>query len=170
MEKKNLIKVIAFNAIIAACYYVLSLPFGELNYGAINFRISEVFIILALYNKKFIPGLVLGCFLVNITSILPLDMLVGTSQTLVACLILTFSKSKLEKINFKYILKEQIGVILAALSCGIMIGAELYFYYEGSLFYHMISVFASELIILEVGYILWILLFKNSTIKKYLTD
>ena len=58
MERKKIIQTITLNALILALYYVFSLPLGQLNYGIINIRISEVFILLAMFKKKFIPGLV----------------------------------------------------------------------------------------------------------------
>ena len=63
MERKKIIQTITLNALILALYYVFSLPLGQLNYGIINIRISEVFILLAMFNKKFIPGLVGGMFI-----------------------------------------------------------------------------------------------------------
>lgn len=162
--KKNIVNTIAFNALIAALYFVLSLPFGELNYGAINFRISEILILLSLYNKRFVPGLVLGCFLVNTMSDLPLDMLIGTLQTLLACLILRVFSSSNTKF---YLLKQQLAVFLCALSCGIIIGAELSFAYESMFVYHFFTITLSELIILEIGYWICYFLSKNRVFKKY---
>ena len=52
MERKKIIQTITLNALILALYYVFSLPLGQLNYGIINIRISEVFILLAMFNKN----------------------------------------------------------------------------------------------------------------------
>lgn len=158
MERKKIIQTITLNALILALYYVFSLPLGQLNYGIINIRISEVFILLAIFNKKFIPGLVGGCLLVNIFSGLPFDWLIGTGQTLIACLILYFIKNR------------YISLFLAALSCGVIIGVELHFFVNEPLWLAMGSVLLSELIILTIGYFIWKAALKNSAIQRLILE
>ena len=78
-------KTIAFNAIIAAVYAALTILLAPISYGSIQMRISEIMVFLAFYNKKYIPGLVLGCLIANIPSPLGLwDICFGTFATLVA--------------------------------------------------------------------------------------
>ena len=78
-------KTIAFNAIIAAVYGALTILLAPISYGSIQMRISEIMVFLAFYNKKYIPGLVLGCFIANIPSPLGLwDICFGTLATLIA--------------------------------------------------------------------------------------
>ena len=156
--KKNVIQTITLNALILALYYVFSLPLGQLNYGIINIRISEIFIILAMFNKKFIFGLVGGCLLVNIFSGLPYDWLIGTSQTFLACLILYYLKPRI------------FSLILAAISCGLIIGIELHFFLKEPLWLAMGSVFLSELIILAIGYFIWQMALKNETLQKIILE
>ena len=62
------VKTIAFNAIIAAIYAVMTLAISPIAYGAVQLRVSEIIIFLAFYNKKYIPGLVLGCIIANLFS------------------------------------------------------------------------------------------------------
>lgn len=85
MNQKTLFTVKA--AVIAALYVALtyaSSMFG-LAYGPIQFRVSEALCVLCAFTPAAIPGLAIGCILSNIGSSLgAIDMLVGTSATLIA--------------------------------------------------------------------------------------
>ena len=81
------LKRIVVSAIIAAAYAGLtyiSAAFG-IAYGPIQFRISEALTILPLFTPVAIPGLTVGCFLANIMSYNPIDLVFGTTATLIAC-------------------------------------------------------------------------------------
>ena len=64
----NGVKEVAINAMIACVYAALTIACSSIAYGGIQFRISEILIFLAFYNKKYIPGLIIGCFLANLPS------------------------------------------------------------------------------------------------------
>lgn len=73
------------SAVIAAIYAVLTLMFPALAYGPIQLRFSEVMVLLVFYNRRFIPGLVLGCFLANFASdMLVFDVIFGTLASYLA--------------------------------------------------------------------------------------
>ena len=77
MQTTNL-RMLILNAAIAAVYAALTIGLAPLSYGPIQVRISEFMTLLAFYNKRFIPGLVIGCFIANIGSPFGLtDMIVG---------------------------------------------------------------------------------------------
>jgi uncharacterized membrane protein len=64
---------------------------GPLSYEFSQFRISEALNLLVFFNPTYTIGLTLGCFLANIMSTVgPLDMVLGTSATLISCLIIVF--------------------------------------------------------------------------------
>ena len=72
-------------AVIAALYAVLTILQNTLLPGSaslpVQFRISEVLTILAIYTPAAIPGLTIGCMIANISSLLalgPYDMIFGT--------------------------------------------------------------------------------------------
>ena len=52
----NGVKEVAINAMIACVYAALTIACSSIAYGGIQFRISEILIFLAFYNKKYIPG------------------------------------------------------------------------------------------------------------------
>ena len=88
MKKTNLKRIVAA-AIIAAAYAGLtyiSAAFG-IAYGPVQFRISEALTILPLFTPVAIPGLTVGCFLANLMSYNPIDLIFGTSATRIASLL-----------------------------------------------------------------------------------
>ena len=82
----------AHAAILAAMYFALTHMQNILLPGsatwAIQCRLSEALCIFALFTPAAIPGLTIGCLLFNISfaGALPLDFLVGSLATMLACL------------------------------------------------------------------------------------
>ena len=60
---KNIVntKFLVSTALIAAIYVVMTLAIAPLSFGMIQIRISEVLMLMAFIDKKYAPGLVLGC-------------------------------------------------------------------------------------------------------------
>lgn len=92
------IKTLAVNGILAALYIAVSFfvqPFGFTN---IQFRVSEMFNHLVIFNKKYIFGIVIGVFLTNLL-FSPLgvyDLIFGVAQSVIALLI-TIASAKFIK-------------------------------------------------------------------------
>ena len=85
------VKFIAESAIIAALYVVTTWLLAPISYGAIQFRISEVLMLLVVLNPKFSFALILGCFISNTTSSLGwYDMVFGTLATVIAIIPMCF--------------------------------------------------------------------------------
>lgn len=55
-KRKDLIKMITLNAMVATIYAVLTLMIQPLAYRELQLRLSEIVVLLAFYNKKLIPG------------------------------------------------------------------------------------------------------------------
>ena len=68
MKKSIDIKFIAESAIIAALYAALTWLFAPISYGPVQFRISEVLVLLVVLNPKYAISLIIGCFVANTTS------------------------------------------------------------------------------------------------------
>ena len=71
-------------ALIAAVYAALTMLLPA--YGEIQLRVSGAMTVLPFLFPAAIPGLAVGCFIVNLFSPYPLDILFGTLATLLACL------------------------------------------------------------------------------------
>ncbi len=111
---------LAHAAIIAALYAVLTHAQNLLLPGSagmlIQFRVSEALCILAFFTPAAIPGLSLGCLVFNLTAggVLPLDFLAGTAATALAALGMWHSRKR-----------PLAGLLLPALTNGILVGWEL---------------------------------------------
>lgn len=91
--KSTTARKVAIIGVTAAIYFVLTIvnPFSS---GEIQCRLSEIMNLLVFFNPIFAPGVVLGCFMVNLFSPinLVLDATLGTFSTV--CAVYCISKSK----------------------------------------------------------------------------
>lgn len=85
---KPSIKKLCQIGIVAAIYVVGTLPFAQFAYGQMQFRISEVLVLLCFFDKKYCWSLIIGCFIANLFSPLPLDLIFGTLHTVFSCLLI----------------------------------------------------------------------------------
>lgn len=155
--KKIDVKTIAINAVIAAIYAALTIGLAPISYGQIQMRISEMMIFLAFYNKKYIPGLVLGCFIANVPSSLGFyDMIFGTFATLLAVI-------AMNKVSNRYV-----GGLLGGLINGIIVGLELTFAFSTPFLLNAVYVFIGEAVVLEIGAFLFGLVEKNQPVMKFI--
>ena len=121
MTNKN--RKIAIVGLIAALYAVITLAFGFISYGQIQFRISEILMFLPLFGKEYIIALTLGCFLANVVGPFGVpDIIFGTLATLISS-ILVYYTPKLMK-NNKYTLF--IASLWPTIINALIIGWELY--------------------------------------------
>ena len=81
----NKTKRIVTTAAIAALYAATTLVIAPLSFGNYQFRISEVLVLLALFDPLYIGGLTLGCFIANMLG--PngiMDVICGTIATYIS--------------------------------------------------------------------------------------
>ena len=146
----NRTRFIAHAAIIAALYAVLThlqnliLP-GSATW-AIQMRLSEALCVLAFFTPAAIPGLSLGCLLFNLTyaATLPLDFLVGTLATYLACQ----GMYLLRRVTIHGI--PLLGLLLPALTNAILVGWELTVYIGGGFLLNAAYVAAGEAVVLLI--------------------
>ncbi len=70
---------------VAAIYAVITIALAPISYGPIQFRLSEILVLLAFIDPFYIPGLVIGCAIANSVSDLGLiDVFAGSFATLLA--------------------------------------------------------------------------------------
>lgn len=81
-------------AVIAAIYVVITLIFGFMGYGPIQFRISEALTVLPFFTPAAIPGLFIGCLISNLLlGSHQLDIVFGSLATLSAA-VLSYKMSR----------------------------------------------------------------------------
>lgn len=154
MKKIN-IKFLAESAIIAALYAALTWLFAPISYGSVQFRISEVLVLLVVFNPKYAVALIIGCFVSNITSSLGwYDMVFGTLATTLAIIPMCFIK------------KMPIAAIFPVISNAIIVSIELGLAFDlwGVAFlYNVLTVGLGELVVLyALGIPLMYALAKNT--------
>lgn len=82
------IRSLVTNALIAALYTVVTLVIAPFGFTAIQFRLSEIFNHLIVYNKKYFFGIVIGVFLANLLgSPMKADLVFGVAHTAISLLI-----------------------------------------------------------------------------------
>lgn len=80
------VRELTLAALIAAVYAVLTLGLPLPPYAGIQLRVAEAMTVLPFLFPAAVPGLVAGCFITNLFSPYPLDLVFGTLATLLACL------------------------------------------------------------------------------------
>ena len=150
-ETKNLVRL----ALVAAVYAALTLALPGLSFGAVQFRFSEILVLLCFYRKDYSVALILGCFIANCFSPMALmDMIFGTLATAIAV------------IPMFYIKNIWVASLLPVVSNGIIVPIELYICYgnEPPVWFNMITVGAGELVVVTViGCVLFKLVFERSS-------
>lgn len=97
-HKKSLIGLVKA-AMIAALYAALTLVLAPLSYGAIQIRFSEIFNNLAVFNKRYIWALTIGCAIANLNSPLGIvDVIFGSLGTLVMTSISYFLSKRVKSV------------------------------------------------------------------------
>ena len=78
---------LAWAAMIAALYCVLTLAFAPISYGPVQFRVSEALTLLPVFTPDAVAGQAVGCLLANLLGgALWYDVVFGTLATLLAAL------------------------------------------------------------------------------------
>ena len=82
---KLTVRDLTFAAVLAAVYAALTVTLPIPQYLGIQCRLSEALTVLPFFFPAATPGLVVGCFIANLFSPYALDMVFGTTATLLAC-------------------------------------------------------------------------------------
>ena len=150
VSKRITAKTLAITGITAALYFVLTVLIAPLSYGSIQFRFSEIMVLLTYINPKFGLGLIIGCIVSNFFSPLGIiDVIFGTMGTV--CTVLAISKTK----------NLFIASLWPTVFC-IFVGIELYLVSSLPLIPTTISVMIGEFTIVTlIGYPIFKYLIKN---------
>lgn len=133
MKKKSTAYIVQAG-IIAALYAALTILQNTLLPGTasmpIQFRISEILTILAIFTPAAIPGLTIGCLVANISSLSalgPYDMIFGSLASFIAAVLMYKTK------NLRFFTLPILSALMPAIANGIIVGFEIeIFFIEGS--------------------------------------
>lgn len=113
-------KDLAVNALIAALYIAITLLFKPFSYGPIQVRLSEALLLLLIIDRKFMYGLIIGCFIANFYSDLGMyDVVFGTFATVLTCYAMIYAKNDVMRLLYPAIFN------------GVIVGIELTILFEG---------------------------------------
>ena len=145
--EKNLTSKLVKVALVAAIYAVLTIILAPISYGPIQFRLSEILVLLAFIDPMHIIGLTLGCFLSNIFGGYGLmDIVFGT--------LATFLSVSAISLTAKYIKSKNISLIISSLwptiFNGIIVGWVLSVTVELPLFLTMLQVGIGEFVVVTI--------------------
>lgn len=155
MKVKDLAKI----SIIAALYIILTVVLGfEVASGPIQFRIAEVLVLLAFYNKNYIYGITLGCLISNIyLSGNPYDIIFGTFHSFISLLFIYLTRKKLGKNNKSLFISSLYPTIFS-----FIVGFALYKGFDYPFIITTLQVMLSEFIIVTlIGFPLFLILNRN---------
>ena len=161
------IRHLVHGAIFAALYVVLTnwqnfiLP-GSATW-AIQLRLSEALCILAFFTPAAAPGLAVGCLLFNLNyaAALPLDAVVGTLATWLACRGMWLTRHLLVR------KMPLLGLLMPALTNALLVGAELTLYIGGGFWLNALYVAIGEAIVLLIpGSLLYFAMKKRGLDRK----
>ena len=140
-KRKETIQEICINGLIAALYVAFTVALAPVSYGPVQFRFSEVLVLMCFFNKKYSVGLTLGCLIANIFSpTAVLDIPFGTLATLIACIGIMFSKHL------------AIALVFPVVVNAFIIAGELSLFGE-PFWFSVLTIAAGELIVMIVGYV-----------------
>ena len=141
-------KYLVHAAIMAALYAVLTflqnLILPDSASMAIQMRLSEALCVLAFFTPAAAPGLAMGCLIFNLcySAALPLDFLVGTLASYLACKGMWLCR----KVTVKGIPLP--GLTFPALTNAVLVGWELTVYIGGGFWINALCVAIGELVVL----------------------
>ncbi|WP_277586258.1 QueT transporter family protein [Psychrobacillus antarcticus] len=154
-------KTIAVTGVIAALYVAVSLLVAPFAFGAVQFRIAEMFNHLIVFNKKYFLGIVLGVFITNLFSpMMAYDLTFGVAHSIIT-LSLSILATKYVKGN---IARLAINTILFTFTMFI-IAFELMLWFDIPFLYTWLTVAIGEFGVLAVGTPLMLALNKRLNFK-----
>jgi|BioPla2DNA2_1021312.scaffolds.fasta_scaffold00379_22 uncharacterized membrane protein len=143
-------------AVVAAIYVVITVAIEPLSYGVIQFRFSELLMLLCFYKLDYCISLTLGCAIANLFSPFAIiDVPFGTLATLISA-ILIYKCNKL-----------WLASIFPTILNGIIVGLELNIFYDLPLWGSALSVACGEFVVVTLlGVPVFLALQKNKLFVK----
>lgn len=156
---KNNVRKIVICGVVAAIYVVLTVALSGISYGGVQFRVAEALMLLCLFRKEYCVALSVGCFVSNMFSPMPVDMLIGTSATVVAVIPMYFVGKIYDKNPLAALVTASLFPVI---SNGIIVGLELNYFFDLPLLLSMAQVAAGEIVCVTIlGTILFEIIGKN---------
>lgn len=116
------IKKLVTTALVASIYATLTLALGAISYGPVQFRISEIMVLLPFIKKDYIWGLTIGCFLANIIGPYGVpDIIFGTTATFLSVYAVYLTSKIMNDKKFALLVASVWPTVINAIIIGIML-------------------------------------------------
>lgn len=142
------VKTLVGNGIVAALYIAVSFFIQPLVFSAIQFRVSEMFNHLVVFNKKFIYGVLLGVFLTNLffSPMRAYDLVFGFGQSVISLLITIAVSRFIENIWTRMIVNTIVFTITMFL-----IALELHLAFHLPFLFTWLTTAIGEFVVMAIG-------------------
>lgn len=147
MNNNTTVQRLVKTGLIAALYAVITLILAPISYGAIQFRVSEIMVLLAFFDPLYIVGLTIGCFIANILG--PngvLDVIFGTLATFISVYAISITE--------KIVKNKKVSLLTASLwptiFNGLIIGGMLSYIYQLPLILSIGEVAVGEFVVVTI--------------------
>jgi uncharacterized membrane protein len=142
------LRTMIWNGIFAALYIAVSMLIQPFGFGAVQFRISEMFNHLVVFNKKYIYGIVLGVFMTNLlfSELGVYDLVFGVGQSIIALLATIFSMRWIKSIWLRMALNTLIFTFTM-----FIIAYELHLVFDLPFYVTWLTTAISECIVMMIG-------------------
>lgn len=143
----NTVERLVKTAIIAALYAVITFVLAPISYGPIQFRVSEIMVLLAFFDPFYILGLTIGCFIANILGPNGLmDVIFGTLATFISVYAISLTE--------KFVRNKKVSLVVASLwptiFNGLIIGGMLNYVYHLPLILSIGEVAIGEFVVVTI--------------------
>lgn len=152
-------------AIIAAAYVVVTMLIAPMAFGPIQFRLSEILVLLCFFNPRYIFALTIGTFIANFLSpfsLGPIDVFAGSFATLLAATLIHYTRAKFGE-SLKVMI---ISCIWPILINGVVVGWMLNYVLDLPMVPSMLSVAAGEAVVMIVGILVFQIIQRNKMIME----
>ncbi|MBQ8966998.1 QueT transporter family protein [Ruminococcus sp.] len=148
--------------VMTAVYVAATILCSPLAYGDVQFRVSEMLMLLCYFNKDYIISMTLGCFIVNLWSPLGfIDVGCGTVATVIAAVLIYALRNKTNLF---------VVSLFPVLTNGLIVAAELKYVYGLPYWLSAGSVALGEFVCVSIlGVIIVNALRKNKGFMKLIT-
>ncbi|MCD4839254.1 QueT transporter family protein [Neobacillus sedimentimangrovi] len=157
------VRGIVVNGIVAALYIAVSAMIAPFGFTQVQFRVSEIFNHLIVFNKKYLYGIILGVFLTNLffSPMKAYDLIFGVGQSLLA-LTITIVSARYVKSIWK---RMMINTLVFTFTM-FLIALELHLAFDLPFLFTWLTTAAGEFVVLAVGMPIMYLIHKRVRFDK----
>lgn len=140
-------------ALIVAVYVAVTGILAPISFGNLNFRLSEVLILLVFVDSAYIIPLTLGCIIANylFTTMGMVDVVCGSLATFITLALMIGTKKLLLKEDGSNMLSTIfIGSVWASIVNGLVVGAELFYVLQFPFWLSVVQVAVGEFVVVSI--------------------